>query len=406
MKGQAKTMPSLDPRPIPGPVGRAVAGWHARRIADPIERLRFLRHTVGDRRVWHPGTAAGKSFWRKHRTRAAFGLAVVVLLPAGRFVGAVRLWNRPAAVVYAGPAAQESVADVWMVEEKPEYEVYSNGLRVERKYETANRPRTYRAYPRGAELPDAGEERSWPAGIVFHTTESYLVAFEKDKTRELKKYGDWVARYVQREQAYHYLIDRFGRVWRIVRETDVANHAGYSVWADDKSTYLNLNHSFIGVSLEAQTRSEQGRPSMNPAQLHGLRVLTAMLRSRYRIEARNCVTHAQVSVSPASGQVSYHTDWALGFPYSEIGLPDNYNIPSPAIGQFGFTYDPALVNLSDTPFWKGLLLGEDQFRQGATAHGVPVDIFRDRQSKVYRDVLRSLKNASTEKSDETREKQG
>ena len=31
---------------------------------------------------------------------------------------------------------------------------------------------------------------------------------------------------------YNFLIDRFGRVYRVVQESDAANHAGNSIWAE------------------------------------------------------------------------------------------------------------------------------------------------------------------------------
>ncbi len=120
---------------------------------------------------------------------------------------------------------------------------------------------------------------------------------------------------------------------------------------------MNLNQSFIGISLEAQTRGDSGRPTVNRAQVDALRGLTEMVRSKYRIAAVNCVTHAQVSVNPANGQLSYHTDWALGFPFAEIGLPDNYKLASPAMYLFGFSYDASLVTCPGSPFWQGLLTG-------------------------------------------------
>ena len=37
--------------------------------------------------------------------------------------------------------------------------------------------------------------------------------------------GESLLEYVRRGRAYHYLIDRFGRVYRVVAESDAANHA-------------------------------------------------------------------------------------------------------------------------------------------------------------------------------------
>jgi hypothetical protein len=74
-------------------------------------------------------------------------------------------------------------------------------------------------------------------------------------------------------------------------------------------------------------------------------------------------------------------------------LPDNYRLPSPAIWVFGFSYSPALMKLSDTPFWQGLLLGEDKMRQRATAHGQEAAAFRQRLRERYGRVLTSVRTA-------------
>jgi N-acetyl-anhydromuramyl-L-alanine amidase AmpD len=156
----------------------------------------------------------------------------------------------------------------------------------------------------------------------------------------LKRVSESLVEYVQRRRAYNFLIDRFGRVYRIVRETDAANHAGHSIWADDSWIYLNLNDSFLGVSFEAETSKAE---KVNPAQVRAGAMLTEMLRSRYRINAANCVTHAQVSVNPSNFQIGYHTDWASSFPFERLGLADNYALPLPALALFGFGYDAAFV---------------------------------------------------------------
>lgn len=340
--------------------------------------------------------------------RAGVLFALLLIWPLGRFAGAIRTLGRTPMVVQATTAGKpDPLPNVWLVETTADQEIYSNGLRIETRFTVENTQRKYRAFPVGAEQPESGEERNWPAGIVFHTTESHLVRFEQDKSAELKRFGESLLRFVQNEKAYHYVIDRFGRVWRIVREGDTAFHAGHSVWADARNTYVGLNQSFLGVSVEAQTRGDNGRPSANTAQVHALRVLTEMLRGKYRLASANCVTHAQVSVNPANRQLSYHTDWALGFPYADVGLPDNYALPSAAIWVFGFTYDPSLVNLSGTPFWRGLLMGEEQLRQGATAHGAPLASYRSALFDRYQRVLASVrqKNGKTG-TEEIREKKG
>lgn len=384
----------------PNPVIRAVVGWQASRIPDPVARLHFLRRTVGDLSTWNPVSAAGRQHWRSHRVKAATVLVVLLLLPAGAITGGSFLWKR-GPIVYTSVDGGDGypVARVWPVEQNDDFETYSNGLRIERRYEVINEARRYDVYPRGFEDSGHSEERTAPAGIVFHTTESPQPEFTEDQTRRIRLIGAALLSYVRDERAYHYLVDRFGRVWRIVREGDSANHAGYSVWSDTKWTYISLNRAFLGISVEAETQSNTDRSETTPAQLTALRALTEMLRAKYHIPAANCATHAQVSVNPDNMRAGYHYDWAANFPYAGIGLPNNYSLPTPSIWLFGFEYDTALVRVTGEPFWRGLALGEEQLRQNATAQGLSVPLYRRALVERYRKVMSTFK-AKTEKSKE------
>lgn len=387
----------------PNPIIRVVAGWQAGRIPDPVERLRFLRRTVGDRAVWNPASAAGRRRWRAQRAKVLSVAAALLLLPAGAITGSGVLWNRGPMVTADGNRPKGGgVARVWAVEQNKDFETYSNGLRVERRYETSHEERRYDVYPRGEEDSGRFEERTAPVGIVFHTTESPQPEFTEGQTRRMTLIGAALLEYVRNERAYHYVVDRFGRVWRIVREADSANHAGYSVWADADWTYISLNRAFLGISVETATQGNSEKAETTPAQMTALRALTEMLRAKYGIAAGNCATHAQVSVNPSNMLAGYHYDWAASFPFAGIGLPNNYELPTPSLWLFGFTYDTSLVKVTGEQFWKGLALGEEQLRQGATAHGVSVPVYRQALWKRYRQVL-FLHKAKSEK---TKEKTG
>lgn len=369
----------------------AFLAWRARRVPDPVERLRLLRRSFGGAL---PGMAAETGAARPGRILVFGGAVLLALAP----LGAVRQQppERPDAAerVFPLPApTRQSVPDVWLVEQQPGFELYSNGLRIEREYETAGEARTYEVYARGREELGPVEQRTVPAGIVYHSTESATAEFRADQASRLKLLGKYLLRYVRDERAYHYLIDRFGRVWRIVRESDASNHAGYSVWADDRWTYVNLNWSFLGVSVEGQSAPTAGG-GITRAQVLALRQLTEMLRSRHGIAATNCVTHAQVSVNPFNRQAGYHYDWATRFPFAALGLPDNYQIPVPSLWLFGFSYDPSLVNLTGESYWKGLVLGEDFLRQSAAARGLSVEQYRTERAAVHRRILARLKEKS------------
>ena len=71
-----------------------------------------------------------------------------------------------------------------------------------------------------------------PPASYISTTESDQARFTADENARLKRIGKAVISVVQQNHSYHFLIDRFGEVFRIVLESDVANHAGNSVWAD------------------------------------------------------------------------------------------------------------------------------------------------------------------------------
>jgi hypothetical protein len=289
------------------------------------------------------------------------------------------------------------------VEQSADSDLYSNGLRVENRFAVPNKPRgEYLIW--NVALAGEPEHRTGtePAGIVYHTTESHLVAFEEQQTRRLRRIGRGLLDYVREKRAYHFLIDRFGQVFRVVEESDVANHAGFSVWADERGVYVNLNDSFLGVSFEGQTlvaaEAEQrdrtlrpGTHSINTAQVTAARQLTEMLRSKYRIAPRNCITHAQVSVNPHTMQIGWHTDGSQNFPFAALGLPDNYRIPMPSLYRFGFEYGRVFLKaIGGTP-WSGVLAGEEQFHRQASAHGMPVSRYKAMLQERYRQILNRVK---------------
>jgi hypothetical protein len=289
----------------------------------------------------------------------------------------------------APPAPGSNILNVWLVEKTNEFEVYSNGLRVETRLSVANEPRWYSLIARGREA-QLGPRRSQPAGIVFHTTESDQAPFEPNQNHALQRIGKDLLLYVRNKRAYHFLIDRFGRVHRIVNESDTANHAGFSVWADSRWLYLNLNASFLGVAFEGHT--EPGQAPVNRAQIQAAKVLTEMLRCKYNVPAENCVTHAQVSVNPDNMRIGWHTDWGNNFPFEDLGLPNNYEQPSPPLAVFGFGYDETYMQATGPALWKGLALGEEQVREAAATQGIEVAQYRKLLQKGYRNQVTALKD--------------
>jgi hypothetical protein len=308
-------------------------------------------------------------------------LAIVVACPGvsrqpvfaketGGHVGQTHLKSRPQTLPVA------VVSKVWLVEHNKSYDLYSNGLHIDNTLAVSNEARSYVAISRTAGA--AAERRSEPAGIVFHMTESPQESFEPGHAAALRRIGEGVLQYVRNNRSYHFVIDRFGQVHRIVQESDAANHAGNSVWADSQRAYLDLNASFLGVAFESSAEA-------NEPQVRAARLLVEMLRSKYDLSAENCVTHSQVSVNPRNMIIGWHTDWGTGFPFREVGLPDNYEIPNPALYLFGFEYDQAYLKATGPAISRGLALAEQQVRDAAATHGVTVAQYRKTLRKTFQE---------------------
>lgn len=275
-----------------------------------------------------------------------------------------------------------------MVEQNAQASIYSNGLEVRDDFKTAGADRRFRPLTRTTLEP--ADIQTNPVGIVFHTSESGMAPFEAHGNESLRRHGLGLLAYARQNRLYNFVIDRFGRVYRVVPETQAANHAGNSVWAGSKFVYVNLNQSFIGISFEAQTGGVLSE--VNSAQIHAGQVLTEMLRSVYRIPDADCVTHAQVSVNPAKMIIGYHTDWASNFPFREIGLSEGYANPVAGVSVFGFRYDTAFLQAIGGSPWQGLVSAEKQLVQEAAAQGMNPDAYRGRLQKRYKDTIASREN--------------
>jgi len=359
--------------------------WFAGQIDSPVMRLRFLRASMLPRQSSGPlySPRISRTCW------FLLPLSVVLFLftapaLAPRVRAAKSMPGHPAAL-HAWPATVglARTREVWEVEKTAAFETYSNGLRIDNRFSVGNRPRSYRVF--SATRPDdlQGQHRSDPAGIVFHTTESPQAPFDAEENSTLKRIGESLLNYVRLKRSYNFLIDRFGRVYRVVRESDAANHAGNSVWADSEWLYVNLNESFLGVSFETQTLPGQVEATVNPAQMRSAALLTEMLRQRYHIQAANCVTHAQVSVSVSSRLVGYHLDWASSFPFMALGLPDNYALPLPAVAVFGFGYDESFARKAGARLLGEAQLGEGILRDSAAAAHMQLSAYRESLQERY-----------------------
>jgi hypothetical protein len=284
--------------------------------------------------------------------------------------------TRPVAAPLATPPSAIAPTSVWLVERGSGWEQYSNGLRIDTQLSIRHTRRRYRIFSEAGMQP---EQYSQPVGIVFHTSESDLWPMEADFNENLRDSSQRLLRYIQRLKLYNYVVDRFGRVYRVVEEDCKANHAGYSVWSQGGRTFLNLNHAFFGICFE--TRWEGGRAlPMTAAQYAAGRALTDCLRHRFSILPSMCVGHGMVSVNPKKHLLGNHLDWARGFPFESFGLPDQYSQASPAVALFGFRYDDEFVKTMGEP-WPGVRTAERELAQEARKRAVAVEtVYRERQS--------------------------
>jgi hypothetical protein len=401
----------------------------ARTIRDPVEKLRFLRGSLDryealDARLqavpgaplrWLANRLTGVEETRPlfsanpwgaldpprrsrpplpRRARRAVNWAAVLLVAAGGLALASYPRSRPAPpgpapsqAARTSPAVEEldppagGVAPlrIWMVDSGPGFELYSNGLRIDTTSAVAGEPRRYRVFDVDEGMEAQVHDR--PVGIVYHTSESDIWPLEESFNEKLRDSSQNLLRYLKKNRVYHYLIDRFGQVFRVVEETDRANHAGMSVWSAGDRVYLNLNGPTLGVSFE--TRWEGGRAlPITRAQFEAGRRLTDYLRHKWSIEADMCVTHGLASVNSRKHLIGHHLDWARGFPFEAFGLPDQYRRASPAVVLFGFGYDERFLAVMGEP-WPGVGRAERQLSDEAAAGGRTVEELRRERARAY-----------------------
>jgi hypothetical protein len=421
----------------------------SRGIADPVAKLRYIRHSLADYQAADRHVRAVPSPWlrrllyrvlslvglRHVRDTRSFGyrapveasgrmlilsrisVAAAALLVAMGLVAVAYKAARPAArpvqaaipapslqapapsLPEPGPSLPSSTAGlspaaVWLVEKGDGFEQYSNGLRIDTAFAVAGPPRRYRVFEPGGSFGEA--VFAAPVGILFHTTESDVWPLEASFNESLRDSSQRLLRYVSRNRLYHYLIDRFGRVYRVVEEEAKANHAGHSVWAAEGRTYLNLNHAFFGVAFE--TRWDGGRAlPITQAQLGSGRSLTEYLRQRYGIAAEMCVTHGLTSVNPRTHRIGHHMDWARGFPFEAFGLPDQYSRVAPSVAFFGFGYDEEFLKVLTEP-WPGVRAAEQALAEEAAARGTTLDeVRRERQGQYDRWLAEQVRDEDAER---------
>lgn len=373
--------------------------------AVPAERRPALQQTKAP--------LSARIFFRLYQTRYAFytvGLATMAVAIFGLYllsVWSVRRVNTYLVQRYQTPGRVVTISagqnaalpatsanylpdyqpqKVWPVGQKENYEWYSNGGRILKDYETDNHPRGYYVFQRGGELADHRVHQE-AVGIIYHTSESDLVEFTSDNNDSIQKRTQWLLEYVQKKKSYNYVIDRFGQIYRIVRDNQAANHAGNSLWADQHGVYVGLNESFIGVCFESATDAKEADERLTEGQLNAGRDLTAILRSRYNIDDANCVTHGLVSVNPSNMMIGYHHDWVRGFPFEYMRLSDKYKVAPVSISEYGFTYDEHTIEKLGGGMWAGVALAETEFQHLAEQAKLKPEEMRRRLRNRFRDQM-------------------
>jgi hypothetical protein len=315
-------------------------------------------------------------------------LALRALIPETPAVVAQTASAAPAPVPRTLPPVAESLAPlpagitpaaIWLVEKGAGFEQYSNGLRIDTSYAVAGEPRRYRVFRESEGL--LPEWQHSVAGLLFHTSESDIWPLLAEFNENLRHSSQSLLRYLKRNRTYHYLIDRFGRVFRVVEEDGKANHAGNSVWSRDGRVFLSLNNAFLGVSFE--TRWDGGRAlPITQAQLATGRSLTDYLRQRYEIPEDMCVTHGLTSVNPKKRLIGHHMDWSRGFPFAAFGLPDQYARVPASVALFGFGYDDDFLAVLGEP-WDGVRQAERALEEEARLRGQSVAELRRAKQALY-----------------------
>ena len=88
----------------------------------------------------------------------------------------------------------------------------------------------------------------------------------------------------------HYLIKRNGKIFRLVRDRNIAWHAGKSMWGK----YKNLNKNSIGIELSNKGH-RYGYQAFTKKQITKLIQLCRKLKKKYRIKNEFILGHSDVS---------------------------------------------------------------------------------------------------------------
>ena len=88
----------------------------------------------------------------------------------------------------------------------------------------------------------------------------------------------------------HYLIDRKGKITKMVDEDKIAWHAGKSKWKN----FTNINESSIGIEL-VNKGHKYGYEKFTKSQINCLIQISLKLKKKYKIENSNIIGHSDIA---------------------------------------------------------------------------------------------------------------
>lgn len=131
--------------------------------------------------------------------------------------------------------------------------------------------------------------------IIMHSTGGI------DSRDWLSKWNKKVPASDQNDVSIHYLVQRDGRVYKVIPEQHRAWHAGVGVMPDGER---DPNSWSLGIELE-----HLNEPSYTDAQLDSAAELVAALMAQYGITGEHVVSHASVALPPGRKIDPVNFDW-------------------------------------------------------------------------------------------------
>ena len=88
----------------------------------------------------------------------------------------------------------------------------------------------------------------------------------------------------------HYFINEYGKIIQLVKDNDIAWHAGISFWGSDN----NLNSKSIGIEIQNKGQ-EFGYHKFNKSQVNAIAKLILYLKNKYQINDAFILGHSDIA---------------------------------------------------------------------------------------------------------------